>query len=145
MTPEPSGSSAYAGGIHPDIALDLREETGSAAWSDPVAYSAADRRWNNELGKFEGVRWITSPRAEVWANGGDGNVDVYGTIICGQQALAKLYSSVTGPTAQVRFGAITDNLMRERPAGWLWIGGYGRFREASLQRIEAMSSIGDNT
>ncbi|MCP3852496.1 MAG: hypothetical protein GY694_20040, partial [Gammaproteobacteria bacterium] len=56
MTPEPSGSSAYAGVIHPDIALDLREETGSAAWSDPVAYSAADRRWNNELGKFEGVR-----------------------------------------------------------------------------------------
>ncbi len=147
MTPDLSmdaAGMAYCGVIHPDISLDLREETGAAAWSDPVAYSAAERRWNGEIGKFEGVRWIESPRAEMWANEGVSNVDVYGTIICGQQALAKVYSTVTGPNPQVRFGPITDNLMRERPAGWLWYGGYGRFREASLRRIEAASSIGDN-
>jgi hypothetical protein len=35
-------------------------------------------------------------------------------------------------------------LMRLQPMGWYWLGGYGRFREASLRRIESASSIGAN-
>jgi hypothetical protein len=39
---------------------------------------------------------------------------------------------------------VTDNLRRFQGVGWYWLGGYGRFREASLFRQESASSIGTN-
>jgi len=42
-------------------------------------------------------------------------------------------------------GPVTDKLRRQRPIGWYWLGGYARFREACLRRIESASSIGDNS
>jgi hypothetical protein len=39
---------------------------------------------------------------------------------------------------------VVDSLMRFNPIGWYWLGGYGRFREASLRRVESSSSIGAN-
>ena len=36
-------------------------------------------------------------------------------------------------------------LSRFQPVGWYWLGGYARFREASLRRIESASSIGANS
>jgi hypothetical protein len=62
----------------------------------------------------------------------------------GRQALAKAHSIVDGNGAfpKVVRGPIVDALERFHPMGWYWLGGYGRFREASLRRIEAASSIG---
>jgi len=79
--------------------------------------------------------------------GGAGNIDVYCTHICGRQALAKAHSIVdgNGPFPRVVRGPVTDTLMRFQPVGWYWLGGYARFREASLRRIEACSSIGANS
>jgi hypothetical protein len=64
----------------------------------------------------------------------------------GRQALAKAYSQIdgNGAYAKVVRGPVVDSLMRFNPIGWYWLGGYGRFREASLRRIESASSIGAN-
>ena len=43
------------------------------------------------------------------------------------------------------FGPVTDTLRRFNPVGWYHLVGYGRFREAALQRIETASSIGANS
>jgi hypothetical protein len=87
----------------------------------------------------------------VFANASDGSgstgtIDVYATLVMGRQALAKAYSVTDGNGAMPKVvrGEVTDLLRRFQPVGWYWLGGYGRFREASLRRVESSSSIGAN-
>lgn len=138
---------AYAGVIHPYVSVDLREETGAAAWIEPANYSSADKRWNGEIGKYESVRFMESPRAPVFADtGSPATVDVYATIILGQEAGAKAWSSGAGynggaqPTTTIADKA--DNLNRFRAIGWKWLGGFGIFRQDALWRIESGTSQG---
>jgi N4-gp56 family major capsid protein len=139
--------SMYASFIDPDVAVDLREETGAAAWRDPHTYSKPDEIWMGEVGSFEGFRFVETPRAPVFADAGSSTTltDVYATLFVGRQALAKAYSSSrSAPTAKVVVGPVTDKLKRFHPLGWYWLGGYDRFREQSLWRVESAASIGDN-
>jgi hypothetical protein len=64
----------------------------------------------------------------------------------GRQALCKAYSNVdgNGEGPKVVPGPVTDVLRRFVPMGWYWLGGYSRFKETSLYRIESASSIGAN-
>ena len=142
-----SFNGMYMGYIHPDVSYDLRRETGVASWRDPHVYSDPAGIYNGEVGAFEGVRFIETPRAKNFENAGNGStVDVYCTHICGRQALAKAHSIVdgNGPFPRVVRGPVVDVLSRFQPVGWYWLGGYARFREASLRRIESSSSIGAN-
>jgi N4-gp56 family major capsid protein len=141
----------YMGFIHPDVSYDFRSATDAAAWRTPANYVDPTGIYNGEIGKFESVRFIETPRAKVFANASDGSgstgtVDVYCTHIMGRQALAKAFSVTDGNGAVPKIvrGNVTDLLMRLQPLGWYWLGGYGRFREASLRRIESSSSIGVN-
>ena len=141
----------YMGFIHPDVSYDFRSATDAAAWRTPANYVDPTGIYNGEIGKFESVRFIETPRAKVFTNASDGSgstgtVDVYCTHIMGRQALAKAYSTTDGNGAVPKIvrGNVTDLLMRLQPLGWYWLGGYGRFREASLRRIESSSSIGSN-
>jgi N4-gp56 family major capsid protein len=142
----------YVGFIHPDVSYDLRRETGAASWRDPHVYVDTANIYNGEIGAFEGVRFIETPRAKIFENASDGSgstgtVDVYCTHIMGRQALAKAHSFTDGNGAVPRIvrGPVVDTLARLQPIGWYWLGGYGRFREASLRRIESSSSIGANS
>ena len=141
----------YMGFIHPDVSYDFRSATDAAAWRTPANYVDPSGIYNGEIGKFESVRFIETPRAKVFTNASDGSgstgtVDVYCTHIMGRQALAKAFSTQDGNGAVPKIvrGNVTDYLMRLQPLGWYWLGGYGRFREASLRRIESASSIGSN-
>lgn len=144
-------SGYYIGFIHPDVSYDLRRETGNASWNAPHVNMDTANIYTGEIGTFESVRFIETPRTKVRANASDGagaagNIDVYDTYIMGRQALAKAYSFVdgNGPVPSVRRGPVVDSLMRFNPIGWYWLGGYGLFRQASLRRIESSSSIGVN-
>ena len=144
-------SGYYIGFIHPDVSYDLRRETGNASWNAPHVNMDTANIYTGEIGTFESVRFIETPRTKVRTNASDGsgstgNIDVYDTYVMGRQALAKAYSFVdgNGPVPQVRRGPVVDSLMRFNPIGWYWLGGYGLFREASLRRIESSSSIGAN-
>lgn len=139
----------YAAVIHPDVAFDLRTETGAAAWRDPHVYSQPAEIWNGEVGAFEGFRFIESPRAPVFADAGSSTTltDVYRTLFFGRQALAKAYSTFEGRGAMPTtvFGAVTDKLRRFQPIGWHWYGAYGIFRQAAVRAVESSSSIGGNS
>jgi N4-gp56 family major capsid protein len=145
----PTIGGLYTGFIHPDVSYDLRNQTGGSNWRDPHVYSQPGEIWVGEIGAFQGTRFIETPRAPLWADAGSSttNTDVYGTIICGRQALAKTYSSAdgNGPMPRVAPGPITDILRRFVPVGWYWLGQYGIFRQASVWRIESASSIGNNS
>ena len=134
--------------IHPRVAYDLRSETGAAAWRDPHVYSQPGEIWNGELGEYEGFRFIVSPRVVAFTDAGvGGTVDVYPTLFCGRESLAKAWSSTDGNGAQPRVvvGPVIDKLRRQVPIGWYWLGGYALFRPESLWRLETSSSIGVNT
>lgn len=137
----------YTSSIRPEASVDLREETGAAAWRDPHVYSKPEEIWSNEIGAFEGVRFIETPRAGYLENSGAGGVGteahVYQTLIIGQECLAKAVPVVAGfgPQPRVVPGPVTDNLRRFVPLGWYHLVGYKRFREESIRRIETGSSL----
>ena len=136
----------YTAYIHPDNSYDLRRETGAAGWAEPANVSDATRRWTGMVGAFNGARIIEAPRVSKDVDGGSGNVDVYLTLVVGRQALAKAHAMKDGykELPQIIVGPQTDKLRRFNSLGWKWLGGYKRFREASIQRIECSSTIGAN-
>jgi N4-gp56 family major capsid protein len=144
----PTFGGYYVGFIHPDLVADLQGETVAGSniqgWRAPHVYAQPGEIWTGELGAFEGVRWIETPRAPVFQGAGASSTNVYGTIIMGRQALAKAHSYVDGNSAfpHVVPGPITDRLRRFVPMGWYWLGAYGIFRQASIIRIESASLLG---
>lgn len=138
----------YNAFIHPRVSYDLRSEVGVAAWRDPHVYSQPAEIWNGEIGAYEGFRFIESPTVAPFVNAGvGGTVDVYPTLFMGRESLAKAFSTADGggPGPRVVMSPVIDKLRRFTPMGWYWLGGYSRFREAALYRLETSSSIGANT
>ena len=151
----PTINGSYVAFIHPDVSYDFRSATDAAAWRTPANYVNPEGIYNGEIGMFEGVRFMESSRAPLFANASDGSgsstgggatVDVYGTLIMGRQALAKAVSSAGGYGSQptMVYGQVTDVLKRFQPVGWKHFVGYGVFRQEALRRIESASSIGTN-
>ena len=135
----------YMGFIHPDVSYDLRRETGAASWRDPHNYVDTAQIYNGEIGAFESVRFIETPRAPLDLTGGSAStVDLYQTIIMGRQSLAKAHSITDGNGAYptVVRGPVVDSLMRFNPVGWYWLGGYGIFRQAAIRVLNTSSSLG---
>ena len=147
----PTINGSYVGFIHPDVSYDFRSATYAAAWRTPANYVNPEGIYNGEIGMFEGVRFMESPRAPLFTNasnnsGASGTIDVYGTLIMGRQALAKGISlgGEYGAQPTIVYGTVTDLLKRFRPVGWKHFVGYGVFRQEALRRIESASSIGTN-
>lgn len=141
-----NGDDIFVGFIHPDVDVDLREETGGKGWLEPANYNAPERVWNGTIGRYAGIDWVSTPRAAVLADAGaNSTVDVYLTLVVGAGALGKAYSEAeAGPQAQFVLGPQVDRLRRHNTFGWYWLGGYGLLREEAIWRIESASSIGDN-
>lgn len=144
----PKIGGMYVCMIHPDVALDLREQTGAAAWRDPHTYSQPNEIWNGEIGEFEGFRFISSPRAPQFVGAGAGTTpniaSVYRTLFMGRQALAKVYSTTdgNGPNPSIIMSPVVDKLRRFAPTSWYWLGNYGIFRQTALRGVESSSSVG---
>jgi len=144
----PQIGNLYCGFMHPDVSYDLRGTTGSSAWRDPHTYSQPGEIWSGEIGVFEGVRFIETPRAPLFADAGSSTTltDVYRTIFLGRQALAKTWSTANGNGDMPRIfpTPIIDMLRRFPGMAWYWLGAYGIFRQASVRGVESASSVGAN-
>jgi N4-gp56 family major capsid protein len=145
----PTFGGSYVAYIHPDVSYDLQGQTGTNTWTDPHTYSQPDEIWQGEIGQFQGVRFIETPRAPWFGNAGSSptTTSVYGTLFMGRQALCKAYSIVdgNGDNPHIVPGPVTDYLRRFLPLGWYHLVGYGVFRQAALRRVESSSSIDDGT
>lgn len=147
----PFGDGLFRGYMHPDIAYDFRGSTGGTNWSDPHIYSSPEGIWTGTIGSFQGVRWIETPRMPITTDAGDGvggagTIDAYAALVMGRQALAKAFSASPeyGQQPQWVDTPVIDLLRRFRGAGWKHLVKYGIFRQASLYRLMASSSIGAN-
>jgi N4-gp56 family major capsid protein len=133
--------SSYGAVIHPDVAYDLKQETGDGSWTAAAQYSDASRIWNDEIGTYAGVRFIESPRAKINADGGASAVDTYTTYFFGQEFLAKAESIAP----HMVLGPVTDKLMRFQPLGWHLYAGWSVLRSSALRRLITASTIGSNS
>lgn len=152
----PRQGEYYYVGIHPEVSLDLRAETGSGGWRDDHKYSetGAGEFWPGTIGTYEGAMFVESPRMFNTTDGtggtgytgtfgttsyvySTGGVRVFRTLVAGKQAFAEAVAE----EPHVIFGPVVDKLMRFRPIGWYGVLGFKRYRDASLIRIESTSSI----
>ena len=148
----PTFGGMYVAYINPDVAYDLMGETGTSSWTDPHTYSQPEEIWQGELGAFQGIRFIETPRTPWFSLSGSsltGSVvpAVYGTVFLGRQAVAKAHSIVdgNGENPHIVPGPVVDSLRRFLPLGWYHLVGYGIFRQPALRRVESASSIDDGT
>jgi len=135
----PNKGSYYTAYIHPQVSLDLRAETGAAAWRDPHNYSAAGNIWAGEIGEYEGACYIETPRCQnVQSGAGAGATQtrVFNTYFTGQQALAE---AVAEEFHTVR-GPVVDKLTRFQPLGWYGVAGWSLYRPESLIVAQSTSS-----
>jgi len=143
----PVDGQYYGGYIHPDVAHDLRAEAGSLGWRVPHEYGMSqDAIFAGEIGAYEGVRWIETPRCTVTADVGDGagstgTIDAYNTYVMGQGAMAE---AVAEEFHVVIDGTIVDALKRFQTVGWYGVAGWSLFRTPSLWVTKTASSIGAN-
>ena len=61
----------YVSYIHPEVSHDLRTETGNNIWRTPHEYQNVGPLLAGELGAWEGVRFIETPRMTNTISGGD--------------------------------------------------------------------------
>lgn len=140
-------SGLYVAILHPDVAYDIKSETGDLGWRDPHVYSDPQAIYNGEIGAFEGFRVIVTPRAPYLVDAGTlSTTDVYQSAFMGHEGVAKGYSTGGGygPDPIAVMGPVVDKLMRFQPIGWKHFVGYSTFRNAALRRVESSSSIGNN-
>jgi len=139
----PRRGNLFASYIHPEVSHDLRAETGTASWRQPSEYVNPAGIYAGEIGTFEGVAFIESPRlpnSQAGAGSGTTQTRVYDTFIMGQQALAEAVAE----EPHTVIGPVTDKLMRLRPIGWYGVLGWSLYRPESLWRIQTASSVRPN-
>ena len=134
--------NAYIGLIHPDVCVDLREETDAAGWRTPHnADNANSLIWNGEVGVYEGVRWVEYNRAPkstvAEASPGTGEKNLYTTILLGQEGIAEAVAVEAGTTVT----PTTDKFGRLMGLGWYFFGGWTLYRPEALTLVESTSSV----
>lgn len=133
----------YMGLIHPDVCVDLREETDAAGWRAPHTYTENSNSliWNGEVGVYEGVRWVEYNRAPkgtvAEASPGTGTKTRYTTFLMGQEALAEAVAVEAGTTVT----PTTDKFGRLMGLGWYFFGGWTLYRPEALTLVESTSSV----
>jgi N4-gp56 family major capsid protein len=136
----PRRGNLFASYIHPEVSHDLRAETGTASWRQPAEYVNPSGIYAGEIGTFEGVAFIESPRlpnSQAGAGSGTTQTRVYDTFIMGQQALAEAIAE----EPHTVIGPVTDKLMRLRPIGWYGVLGWNLYRPESLWRVQTASAV----
>lgn len=134
----PREGMLYAAYMHPEVAHDLRAETGAQSFEDIRKYTDPNvgNILNATTGVLGGSYIVETPRAYVGTDGAS-SAKVYRTIVAGQQALAEATAVEPG----IVIGPVVDKLMRFRPVGWYSLQGWSVYRQAALWRIESGSSI----
>lgn len=125
----PFMNGLYAGILTPADAAALRKEADAGGWryfqvnQNPSGGTGDIPR--RSIGAYEGFMFFVSNRLSA-ANGGK-------SVFLGQDALAKVFPSAPGfgPTPGVEVAPVTDRLRRFWSIGWLWTGGYRRYRYES--------------
>jgi N4-gp56 family major capsid protein len=123
----------YMAIIDPNVATQLRSETGNAAWGAAVLAGdqSVQRRFNGDLGTFEGVRFISSTECRKQ---GTGTVSTY---FMGKDGVGKANGVPVRVSVKPELGGDHSNLLTIR---WNGLFGYGIVRRESIRIVSSSQS-----
>lgn len=134
---KPLQGGFYVAFIHPDAAYDLMEDP---AWVNASQYAGSQQIFNGELGKLYKVRFIETTLAPIFAGAGASGIDVYATIVIGQEAygIADIAGSAKPESIVKPLGSAgtADPLNQQSSVGWKAYMAARRLHELSILRIE---------
>ncbi len=151
----PKINGYYAGIIHPDCSYDLMSDP---KWVNVKTYSDPDGIYEGEIGRIEGVRFVETSEAKVWAGAGKdweqasgspaapkaASRDVYSTLIVGADAYGVTEISGGGLqhiVKQLGSAGTADPLNQRATAGWKATKVAERLVEPYMVRIETTSTF----
>ena len=114
----PKINGYYVGIIHPYCKYDLMSDPD---WKYPHQYVDTENIYQNEIGELYGVRFVQSSRAKKFAGAGAAGVDVYSTLIMGNDAYG--VTEITGGglqhiVKQLGSSGTSDPLDQRATCGW---------------------------
>lgn len=124
---EPFSNGLYAAVITPAEVTKLRQESDAGGWryyqinSDSETPGGSIKR--RALGEYEDFMFFVSNRLTAAKS-----------IYMGADGLAKVFPNVPGfgPAPQISTAPVVDKLRRFMTVGWLWTGGYGRYKAEGI-------------
>ena len=140
MNAEPIDDS-FVAIIHPDCAYDLMSDPD---WKYPHQYKDTENLYNGEIGKVAGVRFVETTEAKVFADSGADGIDVYSTLVLGDNAYGVVDIEGGGLehiVKQLGSAGTADPLNQRATAGWKATHAAIRLVEAYMIRIETASTF----
>lgn len=131
---------------HPRVIYDLMR---TQEWRDAQNYHRTGRIFTGEVGELYGVRFWTTDKAALFADGGSGGtVDVYSVLVFGQEAFG-VVNLAGGHNLQTVFQPLgsagtADPLKVNSTMGWKATFGVKRLQEGFMLRYECATSTGAN-
>lgn len=131
---EPFSDGTWAAIIRPGAITALRREADAAGWryfqvmQEPGGGTGSVPF--RKIGVYENFTFFTSNRLTAAKD-----------IFMGADALAKVYPNVEGfgPQAASEVSPVNDRLRRFLSTGWLWTGGYGRYKAEAIVTANLMA------
>ena len=134
-------NGSYVGIIHPDASYDLMSDP---KWINVKTYSDPEGIYQGEIGKIENVRFVETSEAKIFEGEGKDGVDVYATLIIGDNAYGTTEISGGGLqhiVKQLGSAGTADPLNQRATAGWKATKAAVRLVEPYMIRIETASSF----
>ena len=133
----------YVGIIHPDIAFDLTEDE---RWIEAHKYARPEELFNGEIGMIEGVRFVKTTEAKIFAKAGASGIDVYSTLILGANAYATTKVEGGGLETiikQLGSAGTADPLNQRATIGWKAMKVTEILSQEYMVRVETGSTFSD--
>lgn len=139
----PTIDGNYVAIVHPDTEYDIISSKG---YQDITKYTnAVQRLFDGEIGKIGCVRFVTSTNAKIFAGAGTDGIDVYSTLVLGENAYAIAEIEGLGMQTIIKelgSSGAADPLNQRGTQGWKTSHGVGIICQTNMVRIESASTFG---
>jgi N4-gp56 family major capsid protein len=138
---QPRMDGLLAAIVHPNVAYDLKRESGASANTvNSWFYAHANGGdlspiYRGEIGTFVGIRWVENAKCTKVTN--TVPASVYTTYVMGSEPVVE--HIVEEPRIVV--GEVTDKLKRFYPVGFYLFGGWAMYRSEALQLVKTSASL----
>ncbi|WP_438446865.1 N4-gp56 family major capsid protein [Gorillibacterium sp. sgz5001074] len=127
----------YIAVVEPGATYDLQSDT---LWQDANKYAGATQLFSGEIGRIFGVRFVETANAKKFAAAGAAGIDVYATIVFGEEAYGMVDVSGSGAVKNIikPFGSAgtADPLDQRATTGWKCLFTAKILQQAAILRIE---------
>lgn len=137
----PIGNKAYIAIVEPGATYDLQSDT---LWQDASKYAGSEQLFSGEIGRIFGVRFVETTNAKKFAGAGAAAIDVYATIIFGEEAYGIVDIAGSGAVQNIvkphGSGGTNDPLNQRATSGWKVLFTTKILQQAAIIRIEHATS-----